>query len=163
MRVLVPPVSDSRRALGLLCARRAPLSSVRVRYVLPIAVKLAISVLARSSGAACWTRWGSCARRACGLALPLMSGGASLAGGAVANRRLRSSMPHRSRAVGGSSRVAFAVDRGPNPALERTCRRRRLDSVAPSCRRPAAQLDRWASANPDNVKSGFDRICGGYE
>jgi len=120
VRVLMPPVIGSRRALGLLCARRAPLSLVGVRCVVPIAVKRAISALDSSSGASRWTPRGSCARRARGLALPLIGGRASLAGGVVANQRLRSSRQRRSRAVGGLCDIALAVNRGPNQALNRT-------------------------------------------
>ena len=122
MRALRSPVSGSRRALGLLCARRAPLATVGVRCVLPIAVKHATSVLDRWSGAARWTRRGSGARRACGLAIPYMSGRASFVGGVVATRRLCLSLQRRSRAVGGLCGVAFAVNRGPNPAVNRTRR-----------------------------------------
>jgi len=27
----------------------------------------------------------------------------------------------------------------------------------------AVEPERWASANPDYVKFGFDRLCGGYK
>ena len=143
MRVLMPPVIGSRRALGRLCARHAPLTSVSVRCVAPIAVKHATSVLVRWSGASRWTRRGSCARRACGLALPLMSGRASLAGGVVENRRSCLHLQRRSRAVGDPCRCASTVDRGPNQAFERT--RRFSLSTWPMSVRRAAQLDRWGS------------------
>jgi hypothetical protein len=122
MRASVAPVMVSRRALGLRRARRAPLYPVRVRCGVLIAVKLATTAFDALSGAACWTRRGSCAHRARGLALRTTGGRASVTGVAVANRRLCSSKPCRSPGVGGSSRVAFAVDRGPNPSVNRTRR-----------------------------------------
>ena len=140
MRVLMPPVIGSRRALGLLCARRAPLSPVDVRCVSQIAVKCAAAVPGRWSGAASWTRRGSCARRASGLALPLMSGRGNLAGGMVANRQLRLSVQRRSRAVGGFRGVVFAGNRGPNRAVNTDAHRRRFALAV-----GAGYRDRWGS------------------
>ena len=40
---------------------------------------------------------------------------------------------------------AYITDPGPNPAVERPCRRGRLRSFARSCRRPAAQLMRYVA------------------
>ena len=132
------PVIGSRRALGLLCARRAPRASVGVRCALPIAVKRATSALGRCPGASRWTRRGSCAHRAGGLALPLIGGRASLAGGVVENRRSCLNLQRRSRVVGGPSRGVSTVDRGPNQAFERT--RRFMASTWLASARRAAQL-----------------------
>ena len=118
----VAPVSDSRRALGFLGARRAHVSSVHARCVLPMAVNPAISVFARPSGASCWTQRGSCARRGCGLALPDMNGMRRYVSASAPFERRCLRVRSRSRMVGGSLPAHFAVEHEPNPALNRTWR-----------------------------------------
>ena len=118
----VAPVSASRRALVRIDARRAHVASVHARCVLSVAVNPARSAFAWSSGAACWTQRGSCARRGCGLAwLDRHDLRAPLSAAAtVAHRRL--GVRRRSRVVGGSLPAHFAVEHEPNPALNRTWR-----------------------------------------
>jgi hypothetical protein len=139
----VAPVSGSRRASGFLGARRAHVASVHARCVLPMAVNPALSAFAWSSGASCWTQRGSCARRGCGLALPDLSGMRTYgsASAPVARRCLR--VRNRARSNGGSSRDAFAVEHGPNPAVNRT--RRYMASTWRAPIRRAGYLTRWAS------------------
>ena len=110
----VAPVRASRRASGLLGARRAHFASINTRCVLPMAVNPAISVLATPSGAACWTQRGSCARRDCGLALRVMTGVRESLPCAVASRSSCPSGGRRSRACHPPSGIAFAVELGPN-------------------------------------------------
>ena len=124
MLASVASVHGSHRASGFCGARRAPFASVGIRCVVPIAVRRAVSAFVRSSGAASWTRRGRGARRARGLALPLMGGRAGVAGGVVANFWLSASMPRRMRAVRGSSHGTFAGQGGPNRAVNTDAHRR---------------------------------------
>jgi len=136
----VAPVGGSRRASGCLGARRAPSPSVSLRCVLPMAVNPAISVFATPSGAAYWTQRGSCARRGCGLALPAMTAGREPTPDAVASRSSCPSENSRSRACHQSSSIAFAVDHGPNPAVNTDAHRRGFARAV-----VAGYLTRWAS------------------
>jgi hypothetical protein len=116
----VASIIASRRASGLLGARRAHFASLNTRCVLPVTVNPAISVFATPSGAACWTQRGSCARRGCGLALRVMNGVPESSLCTVAGRSSCPSGERRSRARHSPSGIAFAVELGPNPAVNRT-------------------------------------------
>ena len=149
------PAGASRRASGFLGARRAPLPSVSLRYTLPMAVNPAISAFATLSGASCWTPLGSCARRGCGLALPERCGVRIPVSASAAVEHQCLGARSRSRLVDSSSRNLFAVDRGPNPALNRTWRY--VASTWRAAVAPRRLALRWASTQCV-VRGDFEQL-----
>ena len=120
MLPLLPPISDSRRACVVPVARRAPLASVSVRCVVPVAVKPAASALDRTSGASRGKRRGRCARRACAIALQAMESPCRFVRAPVADRATCQGRRRRARSVSGRSHIALAAAHRPNRAVNRT-------------------------------------------